>query len=359
MCPFRQAWTLTNTQSFPSPTQRQNPNPRGYPSSFSSSANAACLARSSQTSTNRRLELPPTASHQRPRPGASISKITAWTPSSNWMPSSCGSSRHCHPSCRGRRRARLMVLARTKGPSSSLNGRCFMAGTTPSSWFPSGSKGVLLTSLVTDSFLHLRLMLHRPILTQLCAAESSAAGSPSDAAASTTPSQELFNSFAGGCARICLGAAMDLIELVHETYLTSATAGWWWDGLCRWSQPLLLSLLFANPLPVAFTAGLAIIVAYLFPALVASLDRGRLERCWMLCQTILAHFSSFSISAQRSLRLLQKVHSDVMSRSPGEIILFTVSLARWPPLTIQLQTRTKNCRCRFPPPRARRRTVTP
>jgi hypothetical protein len=70
--------------------------------------------------------------------------------------------------------------------------------------------------------------------------------------------------------------------------------------------------------PDAFTAGLAVIVGYLSPQLLAALDRQRLERSWMLCQTILAHFASFSISAQRSLRLLQKVHADVMSRSLGE-----------------------------------------
>jgi hypothetical protein len=46
----------------------------------------------------------------------------------------------------------------------------------------------------------------------------------------------------------------------------------------------------------------------------------------MLCQKILAHFTSFSISAQRSLRVLQKVHADVMSRSTGEVHL---NLAIW------------------------------
>lgn len=78
-------------------------------------------------------------------------------------------------------------------------------------------------------------MLHRPILTLLCAKadpnSSTAASSPA-ALVAVSAGQELFTSFAAGCAKICLGAAMDLIELVHGTYLTNTTGGWWWDGLC-------------------------------------------------------------------------------------------------------------------------------
>ncbi|KAL2163301.1 hypothetical protein VTH06DRAFT_5358 [Thermothelomyces fergusii] len=151
-------------------------------------------------------------------------------------------------------------------------------------------------TVLRGSFLYLRLMLHRPILTQLCANSTEASPStgtgpgtgtgtepsspgrqgggaaPAAASVAATAGQELFTSFAAGCARICLGAAMDLIELVHGTYLTNTSGGWWWDGL------------------YAFTAGLAVI-------------------------RILAHLTSFSISAQRSLKLLQKVHADVMARS--------------------------------------------
>ncbi|KAK4121993.1 hypothetical protein N657DRAFT_665233 [Parathielavia appendiculata] len=154
-------------------------------------------------------------------------------------------------------------------------------------------------TVLQGSFLYLRLMLHRPILTQLCANATSSPSTVPTSPARPRPlpvGQELFASFAAGCVRICLGAAMDLIELVHDTYLTNTTGGWWWDGL------------------YAFTAGLVVIVSYLSPHTLLSLDRQRVERSWMLCQTILAHLASFSISAQRSLKLLQKVHGDVMSR---------------------------------------------
>lgn len=45
----------------------------------------------------------------------------------------------------------------------------------------------------------------------------------------------LYASFAAECAKICLGSAMDLVELVSRTYQTDTTGGWWWDGLCMLS----------------------------------------------------------------------------------------------------------------------------
>ena len=46
----------------------------------------------------------------------------------------------------------------------------------------------------------------------------------------------VYISFAAECAKICMTAAADLLELVHRTYRTDKTGGWWWDALCRF-QP--------------------------------------------------------------------------------------------------------------------------
>ncbi|KAK0660802.1 fungal-specific transcription factor domain-containing protein [Cercophora samala] len=177
-----------------------------------------------------------------------------------------------------------------------------MSWTEPSdiSGMPEDKKKIIVTqrNVLHASFLYVRLMLHRPILTQLCSNSDSGTTEP------TSPvkhgpfggNRMLYASFAAECAKICLGSAMDLIELVSRTYQTDTTGGWWWDGL------------------YAFTGGLAVIVAYLCPSVLDSLDQRRLERSWVLCQEILAHFASFSISAHRSLKLMQKVHGDVMAR---------------------------------------------
>ncbi|KAK4195296.1 fungal-specific transcription factor domain-containing protein, partial [Triangularia verruculosa] len=168
------------------------------------------------------------------------------------------------------------------------------------SGMPDDKRKIIVTqrNVLHASFLYVRLMLHRPILTQLCSNADSEAAEPTSPVKPTPfgGNRMLYASFAAECAKICLGAAMDLIELVYRTYQTDTTGGWWWDGL------------------YAFTGGLAVIVAYLCPSLLDSMDQRRLERSWVLCQEILAHFASFSISAHRSLKLLQRVHGDVMAR---------------------------------------------
>ncbi|KAK0721293.1 fungal-specific transcription factor domain-containing protein [Apiosordaria backusii] len=180
-----------------------------------------------------------------------------------------------------------------------------MSWTTPShiSGLPEDKRKIIVTqrNVLHASFLYMRLMLHRPILTQVCSNSDSGSAEPMSLIkpAPFGGNRMLYASFAAECAKICLGAAMDLIELAYSTYQTDTTGGWWWDGL------------------YAFTGGLAVIVAYLCPSLLDSMDQRRLERSWVLCQEILAHFASFSISAHRSLKLLQKVHGDVMARVAG------------------------------------------
>lgn len=66
-----------------------------------------------------------------------------------------------------------------------------------------------------------------------------------------------------------------------------------------------------------FAGGLAVTLARLSSPLANSLGRQRLEQSWLLCQEILGHFSTFSNSAQKSLHLLKRVHSDVMARVAG------------------------------------------
>ncbi|KAK4184194.1 fungal-specific transcription factor domain-containing protein [Podospora australis] len=148
---------------------------------------------------------------------------------------------------------------------------------------PEKRKNIILTqrTMLHGSFLFFRLTLHRPILTKTAKEAGSTLG----------PSPQAVD-----CVKVCLNTAVELIELVHATYLTETTGGWWWDGL------------------YAFTGGLAIIVAYLCPTVLASVDRQRMEKAWNLCQEIVTHFASFSISSNRSLKLLQKVHGDVIAQ---------------------------------------------
>ena len=71
-------------------------------------------------------------------------------------------------------------------------------------------------------------MLHRPVLIQVCVkadAENTSKVSPAN--------NPLYDSCAIACANTCLKVAMELLDLVHKTYQTHATGGWWWDELCK------------------------------------------------------------------------------------------------------------------------------
>ncbi|KAK3391371.1 fungal-specific transcription factor domain-containing protein [Sordaria brevicollis] len=154
-------------------------------------------------------------------------------------------------------------------------------------------------TVLHGNFLYLRLMLHRPILLQLCrdTVSNSSSGSSSPTKKDLPNARRaLYTSFAAECARICISTATDLIELVHSTYRTNTTGGWCWDAL------------------YAFTAGIVVILGQLCPAPSLTLNQQRLERSWRLCEEILAHFASFSISAHTSLEHLRRFHGNMISR---------------------------------------------
>jgi hypothetical protein len=102
-------------------------------------------------------------------------------------------------------------------------------------------------------FIHVRVLLYRPIFTQLCAqGVTEAPSSLTSGVRSPKPSDfgknRLYSSFAIRCANSCVEAAIDLIILIHEHYRTPATGAWWYNGFCT-SHPfsLLLRLQFRAP----------------------------------------------------------------------------------------------------------------
>lgn len=86
-------------------------------------------------------------------------------------------------------------------------------------------------------FIHLRLLLYRPMFTQLCLEErtgpSKVASIPPQRAARTRKNF-IYNSILVNCATACVTAAIDLVSLMHETYLTSHTDAWWYNGFCKY-----------------------------------------------------------------------------------------------------------------------------
>ncbi|OHE97852.1 fungal specific transcription factor domain-containing protein [Colletotrichum orchidophilum] len=148
-------------------------------------------------------------------------------------------------------------------------------------------------------FLYVRLMLHRPILTDLSASYArphrDAAGGLAEAPPTRQQAQDrgLRAPFLTECAMVCVDAAMQLIALVHDSYQKDTTGAWWWNSL------------------YACAAGLVLIVCRLCPRLWAGLDRAATSASWEQCQGILQGIATFSASARKSLDLLRKIDGAV------------------------------------------------
>lgn len=72
-------------------------------------------------------------------------------------------------------------------------------------------------------------MLYRPVLTQLCISKWAAMRPDS----CVIHENKLCVSFEKECARMCIEAAMELVNLISGSYLASTSGAWWWDGLCE------------------------------------------------------------------------------------------------------------------------------
>ncbi|EXK25527.1 hypothetical protein FOXG_11942 [Fusarium oxysporum f. sp. lycopersici 4287] len=131
-------------------------------------------------------------------------------------------------------------------------------------------------------FIYLRVMLYRPILTQLLASD-----------ASDDADDGLHSSFKRDGARTCVNSAIRLINLVHDTFRTEKTGAWWWNSLYAW------------------TASLVLMTCRLCPSLWATLDHVGVAESWEKCHAVLEALSSFSLSVRKSFDLLLKMHQTI------------------------------------------------
>lgn len=46
----------------------------------------------------------------------------------------------------------------------------------------------------------------------------------------------IYSSMSVNCAVVCVTAAVELVSLVYETYRTSLTDAWWYNGFCKLTQ---------------------------------------------------------------------------------------------------------------------------
>ncbi len=77
-------------------------------------------------------------------------------------------------------------------------------------------------------------MLLRPVLTQLAAKERH---KTADRSTFKPLSDPILAGMTLQCSRMCVEAAIELLQLIHGTYNSHTTGAWWWDVLCKFSFP--------------------------------------------------------------------------------------------------------------------------
>ncbi|KAI1125927.1 fungal-specific transcription factor domain-containing protein [Nemania abortiva] len=137
-------------------------------------------------------------------------------------------------------------------------------------------------------FLYLRIMLYRPMFTQLC---SSREKDPM-----LTP---LYKSFMLLCAKNCVQSSLDLVELVYRTHRKIASE-WWWDGL------------------YACTSGLVLSFSQLHSELRNCFDHSIIQQYWEHCEVVLDHLSTNSPSVQKTLKILRKIRDPIIAEGITE-----------------------------------------
>ncbi|KAL4801253.1 fungal-specific transcription factor domain-containing protein [Aspergillus unguis] len=83
-------------------------------------------------------------------------------------------------------------------------------------------------------YLHLQLLLYRPIFTQLYSKrDSSPEPELQDSSQSIETRSTLYSSMFSKCAEACVTAAIDLTHLVRKTHRTECADAWWYNGFSR------------------------------------------------------------------------------------------------------------------------------
>ncbi|KAL4737406.1 fungal-specific transcription factor domain-containing protein [Aspergillus similis] len=154
-------------------------------------------------------------------------------------------------------------------------------------------------------YLHLHLLLHRPIFTQLYTEtvrnHESTSGTgiqenlivPSFAGQST-----LYSSMASKCATACVTAAIDLTRLVYETHQTNATDAWWYNGF------------------YVSTAAVVLLISFSASSMLDPVTTQKAHEGWREAMNVLKSMATSRQSASNTLRFLQAAYRQ---RVPSEL----------------------------------------
>ncbi|RDW76781.1 transcription factor domain-containing protein [Aspergillus mulundensis] len=145
-------------------------------------------------------------------------------------------------------------------------------------------------------FLHVRMLLFRPILSKYCTSRDAA----------TDPLISLTDSFpqrvALQCSIICVNVARDIIDLIYGNIPSDGTSGplpaWWYNIL------------------YVYTAATVIIASRLCPPILEEVTEAVITRSWNYALEILRKYQSYSTSARRCVAALEILYERAVTDAP-------------------------------------------
>ncbi|KIW14389.1 hypothetical protein PV08_07171 [Exophiala spinifera] len=156
-------------------------------------------------------------------------------------------------------------------------------------------------SVLYARYLHLRILLYRPMFIHYCQHVCSQAeeGTMDPTYRPPAPATEVSLIFARGVSIMCVENSARLIDQVHLRSTTAATGAWWYN------------------LYYARTAGLVVLLAMACDTITESVGWTKLAESWNKCKATLSALLVFSPAATHCLRGLERLHQHIVSFKPG------------------------------------------
>lgn len=154
------------------------------------------------------------------------------------------------------------------------------------------------SSVLVVRYLHLRVLLYRPVFTSFCqqvSKKGKLSAQPNTAAATITKASDLPLMVSKPLAIACVENSILLIEQVHLRAVSAATGAWWYN------------LFYAR------TAGIVVLLSMICEPIVESITSETLQAAWLKCQLTLSSMQKFSGAVGRCLQSLGRLHEHIVA----------------------------------------------
>ncbi|PWY91705.1 C6 transcription factor [Aspergillus sclerotioniger CBS 115572] len=146
-------------------------------------------------------------------------------------------------------------------------------------------------------FLHVRMLLFRPILSRYCTSRESGISDPMISFRDSFPQRVALQ-----CSIICVKVAQEVIGLIHGNLPADGSSGplpaWWYNIL------------------YVYTAATVLIAGRLCPAVLDEVTEAAMSQSWDSALGVLRRYHSHSTSARRCVAALEILYDRVVSQGP-------------------------------------------